>query len=262
MIAARRAGYQVDGRALVDAIDLELRPGQVAAICGRNGAGKSTLLGLLAGALRPTSGEVTLDGRPLPAYSARELARRRALLPQHDGLTQPLLAREVVALGRHPFGDGDPAHPTVARALASVGAEHLADRPITRLSGGERQRVQLARVLAQLDGRGGALLLDEPTSAQDLAHQHTVLQLVRDEARARPLAVAVVLHDLNLAACWADRLVLLSGGRLAADGTPAEVLDASTVAEVLGIRAHVLPHPDHGRPQLLVAGPAADGSIH
>jgi iron complex transport system ATP-binding protein len=262
MIEARDLGYRIGEATLVSGVDLALRPGEIAAIGGCNGAGKSTLLWLLAGLLTPTSGAVTLDGRPLAAFPARALARRRALLPQQDGLTQPLLAREVVALGRYPFGGTQALRndPAVDRALSAVGGTALADRPFTTLSGGERQRIGLARVLAQIDGGepDRVLLLDEPTSALDLGQQHAVLDILRATAR-RGVAVGMVLHDLNLAAAWADRLILLRAGRLLADGPPADVLTPSIVAEALGVRVHVLSHPDHGRPQLLVAGSGSDG---
>ncbi len=193
------------------------------AVAGRNGAGKSTLLSVISGLRRPTRGEVLLDGRPLTALTALALARRRAVLRQQDTLTAPLLAREVVALGRHPHGDGDPHGAPVARAMEEAEVAHLADRLVDTLSGGERQRVQLARVLAQLDG-GGVLLLDEPTSALDLAWQHRVLERVQQLARSRGLAVLAVLHDLNLAACFCDELLILRQGRQVARGAPEDVL--------------------------------------
>jgi iron complex transport system ATP-binding protein len=237
----------------LDRVSLELRPGELSVVAGRNGAGKSTLLAVLAGLRRPDAGRVVLDG--VPVDRVPELAQRRAILAQRDVLDQPLLGREVVALGRFPYGPEDPG-PAVVRALGAVGGLPFADRRIDQLSGGERQRIHLARVLAQLDRPGppGILLLDEPTSALDLASQHQVLGWLRALAR-RGLAVCCVLHDLNLAACWADRIVLLCDGAVLADGPPTGVITAETVERALGVRVHVVLHPDHQRPQLVVAHP-------
>jgi iron complex transport system ATP-binding protein len=253
-LSAEEVTVRIGARTLLDRVSVALEPGALLALGGRNGAGKSTLLSVLAGLRVPSSGRVLLDGSPLLQLEPRALARRRAVLPQRDRLDQPLLAREVVALGRYPHGAVDPRAPQVERALQQVGALTLADRSVDQLSGGERQRVQLARVLAQLDAPGppGLLLLDEPTSALDLASQHQVLRLLWEAAR-RGLAVLCVLHDLNLASCWADRMVLLSEGQVAADGAPGEVMTPEVLWETLRVRAHVLAHPDHGRPQVVVA---------
>jgi iron complex transport system ATP-binding protein len=261
-LRAEGVTVRIGARTLLERVSVALEPGALLALGGRNGAGKSTLLSVMAGLRRPSEGEVLLDGRSVHLFEARALARRRAVLPQRDRLDQPLLAREVVALGRYPHGKVDPRAPQVERALQQVSALGLADRPVDQLSGGERQRVQLARVLAQLDAPGppGLLLLDEPTSALDLASQHQVLRLLWEASR-RGLAVLCVLHDLNLASCWADRLVLLSEGQVAADGPPSEVMTPEVLWETLGVRAHVLVHPDHGRPQVVVAeGQSGPGS--
>lgn len=244
-------------RAVLRGVDARVAPGELVALCGPNGAGKSTLLSVFAGDLTPDRGAVTLDGAPLSALSTRELACRRAVLPQHAALDQPLRAEEVVALGRLPHGTSTGDAARVARALERVGAAHLFGRRWTTLSGGERQRVALARVLCQLDGvEGGFLLLDEPTSALDLAHQHQVLALAHD-LRAHGLGVLVVLHDLGLAGAWADRIVLLRDGVVRAEGTPREVLDPALVSEVFGLRVSVLPHPVTGRPLVAPdAGPS------
>ena len=236
------------GRRVLDRVGLQVPRGRAVALCGPNGAGKSTALAVLAGTLRPDSGRVTLDDQPLPRPTA--LARRRAVLPQRAVLGFPLAARDVVALGRLPWG----AHPNddarAEAALERVGATHLGDRPWTELSGGERQRVRMARVLCQLDGPAAThLLLDEPTAALDPAVAAVVLREARAEAEAGR-GVLAVLHDLSLAASWADRLVLMQDGRVVADGPPAEVLTADRLAAVYGVRARILPHPDTGRPMV------------
>lgn len=256
MIEATDVGVDIGGQALLQGVSLRLRPGQLLAIAGRNGAGKSTLLSVLAGLRAPTRGRVCLQGRALTSLRPVELARRRAVLHQRDPLSTPLLAREVVALGRYPHGDASPHGEAVQRALALTETTHLADRPVQQLSGGERQRVQLARVLAQLDSdEGQLLLLDEPTSALDLALKHSMLRTVRALAREHELAVIAVLHDLNLAATIADRLLVLRSGRVVATGAPEEILNTQTLSHAFGVTAHVLSHPDHGRPQILVAAP-------
>jgi iron complex transport system ATP-binding protein len=247
---------------VLDRVSVGLSPGELLVVVGRNGAGKSTLLRVLAGLRRPDAGRVVLDGEALHHMPSDLVARRRAVLPQRDGLDQPLLARDVVALGRYPHPRTDPVG-AVTRALRAAGAEPLADRRVDRLSGGERQRVHLARVLAQIDTPGppGFLLLDEPTSALDLASQHQVLGLLLGLCR-QGLGVLCVLHDLNLAACWADRVAMLGDGHVLAEGTPSEVITVPTVREVFGVGAHLVTHPDRGRPQVLVAAdPAACGAL-
>ncbi len=252
MIHADHVHFAVGDRKLVDDVSLEARPGEVLVLAGPNGAGKSTLLRCLVGLYRPTSGEVRLDGQAVTNWGRLAFARACAVLLQDDGLSAPLLVREVVGLGRHPHGDVD--RYDVGAVLREVGLPGLADRRIGTLSGGERQRVHLARVLAQLDGpEARALILDEPTSALDLAQQHLVLDRVARVTRERGIAAIVVVHDLNLAARFADRLALLVGGRLVACGPVAEVVTPDRLRDVYRVEVHVLPHPDDGGPQVLVA---------
>jgi len=252
MIVARSVRYEVAGRAIVRDVSLEVRPGELVGVVGPNGAGKSTLLHLLAGVLRPSAGEVAIAGRPRDTGSRAEAARRCATLLQDDALMAPLLAREVVALGRHPHGDAE--RYDVVAALDRVGLGAMADRRVDTMSGGERQRVHLARVFAQLDSaEGRVLLLDEPTSALDLAQQQSVLGMVTSIAEERSIAVLVVLHDLNLAGRFADRLVLLRDGAIVGQGPTADVLTADQLGATYGVAVHVLAHPDDGRPQVLVA---------
>ncbi|MGW0663651.1 heme ABC transporter ATP-binding protein [Streptodolium elevatio] len=249
-IAARDVTYAVDGGTkLVDGISLEVHPGELVAVLGPNGAGKSTLLGLLTGDLHPTGGEVLVGGRPIGELGARDLARHRAVMPQSTALAFPFTVDEVVRMGRAPYlgmpGDeGDDE--IVARCLAETDTAHLAERVFPSLSGGEQARVTLARVLAQ---RAPLLFLDEPTAALDLRHTEDVLRLARARARCGD-AVLVVLHDLNLAAAYADRIALLARGRLVACGAPEQVCTASTLSELYGHPVDVLPRPGTG--ELLV----------
>ncbi len=244
------------GRALVDGVSLGLAPGRVTAIVGPNGAGKSTLLRVLAGELRPDAGAVSYGGRPLAEWGAAELARRRAVLPQESDLRFPFRVEEVVRLGRTPHpGAGETGFDrALAReALAKVDLVALAERHYPTLSGGERQRVHLARAWAQLQAAPGAgvpdgrvLLLDEPTSSLDLAHQHGVLTLVRNMAHGEGVAVLAVLHDLNLVLAYADDVVVLRGGRVAGVGEVVTTLTAGRVSEVFGVTARLVRMPGSG----------------
>ncbi|MET1081362.1 MAG: heme ABC transporter ATP-binding protein [Pseudomonas sp.] len=235
-------------------IDLALQPGEVLGVLGPNGAGKSTLLGALCGELPAAEGRVLLDGKPLSAWSGPSRARRLAVLPQQSTLDFAFRVEEVVALGRLPHASGrERDGQVVAEALAAADAGHLIGRSYLALSGGERQRVHLARVLAQLwpGEQGQVLLLDEPTSMLDPLHQHTILQAVCRFAE-RGAAVLVILHDLNLAARYCDRLLLLQAGRPQALGTPQQVLRAAPLYAVFGLEVLVQVHPERGHP-LIVA---------
>ncbi len=227
----------------LDGVTATFEPGRITAICGPNGAGKSTLLQCLAGLLGPESGEVLLDGAPLP--HARERARRIGYLPQTGEIAWDLSVAGLTALGRLPHGDRGETH--VAAALAALDLTHLAERPVSTLSGGERARALLARVLA---GEPGWILADEPLAALDLAHQLALLTRFR-EAAGKGTGVVLVLHDLALAMNHADRVLVLSEGRVAADGAPEQALAAEQIERVWGVTASWLGEPG-GR--ALVAG--------
>lgn len=234
-------------RAILDRVSVELRPGELTAVLGPNGAGKSTLLRVLAGELETDAGAASLDGRSLSSWPPLALARRRAVLPQLSGLAFPFTVEEVVRLGRHPHGDADaPAGRAAAeRALAAFDLEGLAGAAYPQLSGGERQRTHAARVMAQVDGAqvdlGGPpwLLLDEPTSALDLAHRHRLLARVARFVGAGGGAV-LALHDLNLAARHAERVLLLERGRLVADGPTEEVMTVERLGRLYGVEVERL----------------------
>jgi len=235
-LAATGVSAAYGPRVALHGCDLAIRGGEVVTVVGPNGAGKSTLLRVLAGLLRPREGAVALDGADISRWPRSVLARRIAVVPQLFDTLFPFTVREVVTLGRTArlglLGRASAADATaVARALADLDLGALADRRIDALSGGERQRAVLAMALAQ---DGDVLLLDEPTAHLDPAHQLATLALVRELARTRGLAVAAVLHDLNLAAAVATRVVVVERGLVVADATPRDALSPDLVARVFG----------------------------
>ncbi|MFT3974164.1 MAG: heme ABC transporter ATP-binding protein [Amaricoccus sp.] len=237
----RRAGFRsrAAGGRSSNSVSLAVAPGELVALCGPNGAGKSSLLAVLAGELRPGAGEARLDGRPLATLGPGALARERAILEQAPTLAAPFTVSELVGLGMSLVARADVDEAAIrSRALAAAGVADLAGRGADRLSGGERARAHLARVLAQLwagraAGGGRYLLLDEPTASLDIAHQLVVMRAARAEVRAGA-GVLCVLHDLNLAAGFADRAALMQAGRIVAAGPPVEVLRADRLSEVYG----------------------------
>ena len=273
MLQAQGIAVQRGERQILSDIDLSLPAGQVIGVLGANGAGKSTLLAALAGELSPSTGRITLNGRPLSAWPAAELARCRAVLPQSPSLQFDLPVATVIGMGAYPHArhtrtgaprtdSRDTARAAIAedqrilqRVLALADVQDLYGRRYRRLSGGEQQRVHLARVLYQLLlARQGhdeyrVLMLDEPTASLDPRHQLHLLSAVHTLAHEENVAALVILHDLNLAAGCCDRLLLLGQGRVAACGTPAQVLTPDTLRQVYGVEATVLPHPNQpGRP--------------
>jgi len=241
-----------DSHLVLKDLCLEAQPGQVLALIGPNGVGKSTLLRAMARLLHPRRGKVLLAGRDLWHTAPREIARQLALAPQAGGSQSLITVEQAVALGRAPHrGWLLPlsAQDRVAtdRALEQAGLSSLRDRRVTELSGGEQQRVVLARVLAQ-DPQ--VLLLDEPTSHLDLKYQSGILGLVHQLAHKDGLTVVISLHDLNLAALYADQLALLGEGRLLALGSPAEVLTRERLSEAYGVPIMVTEHPLYGTPMV------------
>ncbi|WP_129666625.1 heme ABC transporter ATP-binding protein [Phytoactinopolyspora endophytica] len=248
--AVRGAGVVLGGAQILHDVSLDVRTSEVLALVGPNGAGKSTLLSVLTGDIRPEKGTAELCGRATHEWSAAESAMRRAVLLQQVNLSFPFTVVEVVAMGRAPWAgtereNDDEAAIAEAMAVADVGA--FAERRFNTLSGGERARVALARVLAQ---RTQLVLLDEPTAALDLHHQEMVLAVARQRAAAGD-AVVVVLHDLNLAAGYADRVAVLSRGALASVGSASEVLTSELLSDVYTHDVEVLKHPRGAAPIIL-----------
>ncbi len=237
-------------REILHGIDFEVRVGEVVALVGPNGAGKSTLLAALTGDHPLSGGHVEVDGRDLDEWTPLALARRRAVLPQQHTVGFPFTARQVVQMGRAAWARTDRQsadREVVGNAFATCDVAHLADRPFPALSGGERARVALARVLAQ---ETQTLLLDEPTAALDIGHQETIMRVVRSRAD-HGHAVVVVLHDLGLAAAYADRICVLEKGLLVADGGPEEVLTEDLLSRVYDYPVRVSAHPETGTPLVL-----------
>jgi iron complex transport system ATP-binding protein len=245
MIAAQAVSYHVGKQKLLESVTLEVRPNELLAVVGPNGAGKSTLLKLLSNELRPNTGQVRLLERPMAQWKALELAKHRAVLPQDNTLEFAFSAFEVALLGRNPFirlSESQTDLEIVHAAMKMTATAHLSERLYPTLSGGERQRVQLARVLAQIWGDGNLqnrfLLLDEPVSSLHVLHQHETLAVARGLSQAG-VGVLVVLHDLNLAAAYADRIAVLQHGRLLVCDTPERVLGRSLIEQVFGVKAEV-----------------------
>jgi iron complex transport system ATP-binding protein len=244
-LGLRAVTVALGGRAVVRDVDLAIGGGTVVAIVGPNGAGKTTMLRAIAGLL-PAAGAISVNGMALGSLSAKERARAIAYLPQGHVFHWPLPVSDVVALGRLPRGGGDNLsdadREAVVAAMRETGTLEYADRPVTALSGGERARVAIARVLAT---QAPIILADEPTASLDPRYQIAVAEMLRRHAGSGGIVVAV-LHDLALAARHADRIVVLEGGRLVADGAPADVLTAKRMAATFGVNADVA--EVHGAP--------------
>ncbi len=241
------------GRIVLDGIDLTIPPGRITAVVGPNGGGKSTLLRALAGIARPAAGEVTLDGTRLRRLPPKQLARRLAMLPQSPVVPTGVSVEALVRRGRHPhqrflapWSDGD--QQAVDAALDRTDLADLRARPVEQLSGGQRQRAWIALALAQ---GTEYLLLDEPTTFLDLRYQLDVLDLLAQLNDDDGATLVLVLHDLAQAARYADHLVVVHDGRIAAAGPPAQVLTEELVADAFGVRCRVVPDPTSGTPLVL-----------
>lgn len=231
---------------ILNQLDIRFPEGDVTALLGHNGSGKSTLLNVLARQITPQSGQVILDSRPVSLVSSRDFSKAVGYLPQYPPDTHGLTVRELVALGRYPWRGAfgrytEEDHRIIDRAIADTGLGLFAGRLVDTLSGGERQRAWIAMLLAQ---NTRCLLLDEPISALDMRHQVTTLQLIRRLADERNLTVIMVLHDVNLAARFCDRLLALgrypAGSQLIADGAPAEIMNQRTLSDIYGVAMGVL----------------------
>ena len=256
-IAAHNVSVSLGGNPVLRAVSFAARGGEVAGLIGPNGAGKSTLLRTLAGLLRPEAGSVRLADAPLAALNAGQRARRIAFMPQHDA-AHPFTALETVLMGRYAhLGrfelEGREDRRIALEAMARTDTAQFQERQLDRLSGGERQRVILARALAQ---QAGVILLDEPSASLDLRHRLSMMETLRAEAACRGVAVVIALHDVTLAGRYCDRLALLSGGVLAAEGAPAAVLTPANLRRAFGVETSVQLDPDSGRPQVWLIGPS------
>lgn len=248
------ATFEIDGKRLLQPTQLCLAEGQIYGLIGHNGSGKSTLLKLLARQQQATTGEIRLDDRPLAAWGQREFARRVAYLPQHLPATDSLTGRELVAFGRYPWHGLLSRHGAkdtlaIERALKLTGTEHFSDRLVDTLSGGERQRLWLAMLLAQ---GSRFLLLDEPLAALDIAHQVEVLELIRHLCQELGLGVIIVLHDINQAARYCDRLIALHTGSLLIQGAPEILMNDTILEAIYGLPLHVICHPSGTHPMAVV----------
>ncbi len=252
--SALSAGY--GGSLVLDELSLAVPPGKITAIVGANACGKSTLLRTMSRLIAPCQGHVLLDGKSVHRTPTRELARTLGLLPQSPVAPEGITVADLVSRGRHPHQgmfsrwtrQDDEA---VAGALNATKTADLADRPVDELSGGQRQRVWIAMALAQ---QTEILLLDEPTTFLDISHQVEVLDLLTDLNHTRGTTIVMVLHDLNLAARYADHLLAIEGGRLHVAGRPEDVLSEQTVREVFGLESRIITDPTSGRPIMLPVG--------
>ena len=253
MLSITNLTLRYEARTVLRDVTLDVNPGEVLALIGPNGVGKSTLIRATSGALKPASGRITIDGHDLYRLPIEQRARLIAVVPQAVRLPESFTAFETVLMGRTPYlgwlgRESEKDRSAVRAAMDRTGTRELADRLIGELSGGEQQRVLIARALAQ---SSPTLLLDEPTAHLDLKHQAGVLGLVRDLAHDERYAVLIALHDLNLAAQYADRVALLSNGSVAAIGTPEFVLTEENLSAAYGLRISVYEHPAHGAPLIL-----------
>ena len=256
MLNLSAVSVNIEGVTLLDHIDLNIGAGQVTAIVGPNGAGKSTLVKAISGEQKLSSGEVRFQNQQLANWEPNELARHMAVLPQRSVLNFSFTAREVVELARTPHNTGIIEDADIVEGVLSyLDAKHLADRLYPNLSGGEQQRIQLARVLAQIwipsdslpdAGQDRLLLLDEPSSYFDLAHQQLLVQLVK-ELSTKGITIVLVLHDLNMAIRCADNMAVLCCGQLHAFGKADEVLDKQCIEDVFGVKAQFIVDSDSGQ---------------
>jgi len=263
MIEVQDVQLRLGDKEILRRVSLNVAEGSFYGIIGPNGSGKSTLLRLLSGVLRADSGTVWIGGREAADYPRKELARKLAALPQEGVAAPGFTVREVLEMGRYPYQDwlgrepGDSGE-IIDRVMERLALRELVDREMDSLSGGERQRVALGKTMVQ---EPRILLLDEPTTFLDIGHQVELMDYIREWQTASRLTVVAVLHDLNLAAQYCDRLLLLADGRTAGEGLPGELIRAELIERVYGTRPLILPHPVSGVPQVLLQSAAAAGAV-
>lgn len=257
MIKIIDISFQVGMQKILHPMSFEVEAGEITILLGANGAGKSTLMKILAGEQAPHSGQIFLDNQLLSKYTAQKLAQKRAVLTQHYSVPLPFCCEEIVMMGRYPY-EGKTTHKEnkqiVEDCMKEMAIDHFSKRMFSSLSGGEQQRVQMARVLAQLaandNQQNKILMLDEPTSSLDYLQQQLLLSKVKKLAK-RGYAVIVVLHDLNLAAQYGDKILLLKKGHLLADGSSGEVLKAPMISMAYGLTVDIIQHDDYPFPIIM-----------
>lgn len=254
MVELNNVSLGYDHRAILEGVNMKARPGQILGLVGPNGSGKSTLIKGMARLIDLFSGSILIDGRDITTIRRDELARLVATVPQSPALPGAFTAFEVVLMGRTPHlgllryeGGSDMA--VAWQAMEATHTQSFAERRVSELSGGERQSLVLARALTQ---QPSVMLLDEPTANLDISHQVEVLNLVRSLCLEQGLTVIIALHDLNLAAQYCNRMVMLNGGRVYAEGTPADILTAPNIRNVYGAEVCVYPHPINKLPTTLI----------
>lgn len=258
MIEARDIEFSYEDQRVIDGVSFRVEDGEFVGLIGPNGSGKTTLLKLLSKVLRPQGGSITIGGRDIARITGREMARTIAVVPQESNVLFPFTVREIVLMGRYPrlgplsFERRSDVE-TAEEMMCITDVAQFADRLISEVSGGEKQRVIIARALAQ---QPRALLLDEPTAFLDLRHQMEVYELLKSLNEKRGITVVCVSHDLNLAARYCRRLMLLHGGRIAADGAPQAVLTPENILRVFDVTAAIQRHPFTGTPVILLERPA------
>ncbi len=250
---AERLHIGYGGVSIVEDLNMMLPDGRLTALVGANGSGKSTILKAMSRILKPTAGQVLLDGKSIERHSTRDVARQLAILPQQPVAPEGLTVEELVSFGRFPHQRGLGSlnaedKRAIRRAIAVTGMESFADRPVDQLSGGQRQRAWIAMAIAQ---ETELLFLDEPTTFLDMAHQLEVLQLLRRLNREEGRTIVMVVHDLNHASLYADHVVAIQSGRIVAHGAPADVITPSMLREVFGVDAEIVVDPRSGMPVCL-----------
>ncbi|MGE9313642.1 heme ABC transporter ATP-binding protein [Niabella sp. CJ426] len=246
MLKVENVSYEIKKRAIVKDVTLTIRPGEFVALLGANGAGKSTLLRLISGEQQPSKGGIELYGKPLHQYTPDQAAPLKAILSQHNPLTMAFTCREIVMMGRYPYHKSRPGKTDeliVDETMDICGVSALEDRSYMQLSGGEQQRVQLARVLAQLWDQGqGLILLDEPVAGLDMLYQQQTMAIAKALA-SKGYMVLAALHEINLAAQYADRIFMMKNGRRWNDGTPCEVLTAINIYAIYEVEVDIVINP-------------------
>ena len=244
------ASFEIDDKTILSPTNLTFTQGEITTLLGHNGCGKSTLIKLLSRQNTPSHGKVLFRKEQVSSYSHMKFAHQVAYLPQHPPVTDGVTVRELVCLGRYPwkgaFGRySQQDYAIIDSAIEKVGLSDLSERYVASLSGGERQRAWVAMLLAQ---QSQCILLDEPTSALDVAHQHELLALIRELNQSLGLTVIMVLHDVNMAAKFSDRLIALHSGKVIASGTPEELMTPDTLMKIYGMELALFPHPTTGQP--------------